>query len=144
VFGALRNAIEDRYDLIHYIYSAFYQHTQTGEPIMRTMWNEYADDENVYDIYTQFMFGSDMLVAPKVTQPDDVLAAFGLMEVSYYLPTSDSWYIWNTGTKLSINGWQTVQLETEKEAKFARAGSIFPILEHQNCHSLLECIDNPI
>jgi alpha-glucosidase (family GH31 glycosyl hydrolase) len=53
------------------------------------MWNEFADDATVYDIYTQFMFGSSMLVAPKVDQPDDVLASFGLMEVSYYLPTSD-------------------------------------------------------
>ena len=42
---------------------------------MRAMWNEFDSwtGENVFDVYTQFMFGSDILVAPKVKTPTDVL-----------------------------------------------------------------------
>lgn len=35
---AIRAAINQRYDFIHYMYSTFEQMTRTAEPIMRPMW----------------------------------------------------------------------------------------------------------
>jgi alpha-glucosidase (family GH31 glycosyl hydrolase) len=52
VFRAIRNAIDNRYDLIHYLYLTFYEHTITGEPLMRTMFNEFPWDAEVYDMST--------------------------------------------------------------------------------------------
>ena len=39
---------------------------------MRAMWNEFPDDPDTYDIYTQFMFGDSILFAPKVTKPTEL------------------------------------------------------------------------
>ena len=40
---AIRDSINRRYDLIHYIYTTFERATRTAEPLMRTMWNEFPD-----------------------------------------------------------------------------------------------------
>ena len=41
---AIRDAINRRYDMIHYLYTTFQTATQTGEPLMRPMWFEFPDD----------------------------------------------------------------------------------------------------
>ena len=40
----IRDAINRRYDMIHYLYTVFYEATQTGTPFMRPMWLEFPDD----------------------------------------------------------------------------------------------------
>ena len=32
------------------MYTTFYNHTQTGEPLMRTMWNEFPNNTDTYDM----------------------------------------------------------------------------------------------
>ena len=54
--------------MIHYLYTSFYETTQSGSPIIRPMWYEFPEDPLTFDIETQFMFGSSILVAPKVAQ----------------------------------------------------------------------------
>lgn len=55
--------------MIHYLYTTFYKATQTGEPLVRTMWFEFPDDSDMQRMETQYMLGDSMLVAPKVTTP---------------------------------------------------------------------------
>ena len=69
---AIRDAVNRRYDLIHYIYSTIEQTTRTAEPLMRTMWNEFPEEARFWNVESQFMFGSQILVAPKVTRPEGV------------------------------------------------------------------------
>jgi len=59
--------------MIWYMYTLFYNATQTGEPLMRTMWNEFSSDESTYEIYSQFMLGPSLLIAPKLKWPSVVL-----------------------------------------------------------------------
>jgi len=61
------------------------------------MWNEFSSDESVYDIDTQFMLGSALLIAPKIKWPSLVLDQFGLTEVDYFLPAGHRWYEWHSG-----------------------------------------------
>jgi len=75
VQAAIRDAINRRYDMIHYIYTTFRYATKTGVPIMRTMWHEFPDLSYLITIDSQFMFGDSMLVAPKVITPTDYLEA---------------------------------------------------------------------
>ena len=42
--SVVRGAIELRYELIHYIYTTFYQASKHGEPIVRAMWYEFPED----------------------------------------------------------------------------------------------------
>ena len=89
---AIRDSVNRRYDLIHYIYSTIEQTTHTAEPLMRTMWNEFPDESRFWNIASQFMFGSQILVAPKVTRPSGVYEHMHLQEVTYVLPTGATWY----------------------------------------------------
>ncbi len=59
-----------RYKLMPYIYSAFYNATQNGLPIARSLSINYPYNEKVYNnIYQyQFLFGEALLVAPVTTQ----------------------------------------------------------------------------
>lgn len=48
--------------------------SQTAEPLMKAMWNEFSNDLSVYEIDTQFMVGNSLLFAPKVTKPTELLS----------------------------------------------------------------------
>ena len=58
---------------------------QQGIPLVRPMFMEYPDDKMMYsiDLSLQFMFGSEILVAP-VYKPHEV-------KVNVFLPGSTSW-----------------------------------------------------
>ena len=43
VQAAIRDSINRRYDMMHYIYTTFRYATKTGLPIMRPMWIEFPD-----------------------------------------------------------------------------------------------------
>lgn len=61
-----RNFIGLRYRLIPYIYSNFYQATQNGLPLMRSLAIDYSFDDKIYDTRYQneYLFGPDLLVLP--------------------------------------------------------------------------------
>lgn len=88
----IKKDIEQRYKLLPYIYSAFYQSTQTGLPISRTLAIEYPFDERVYfeRFQNQFMFGDALLVAPVESDK---------LTTEAYLPKGD-WYRLSTNEKL--------------------------------------------
>lgn len=115
---------------------------------MRTMWNEFPDDEAVYDISSQFMLGTSLLIAPKLKWPSALLEKFGLSEVDYYLPSGYDWYGYRSGLKIPSNEtgfWHTnIKYSTYDQAVFAKGGSIIPALSHEDCQAIDECINNPI
>jgi alpha-glucosidase len=59
-----------RYRLMPYVYSTFYQATQSGMPVARSLCIHYPFDERIYDpLYQyQFLFGDALLVVPVTTQ----------------------------------------------------------------------------
>jgi alpha-glucosidase len=59
-----------RYRLLPYLYSKFYEATQTGMPISRSLCINYPFEDKVYDpLYQyQFLFGDALLVAPVSSQ----------------------------------------------------------------------------
>ena len=142
---AIRDAINRRYDLIHYIYTTFEATTRTAEPLMRTMWNEFPHQDAMWDVSTQFMFGGSLLVAPKLTKPDDLLSSFHRQSVNYILPDDELWYNYYTKQQQSETGtWKTTTLPDLEQAVFVRGGSVLPILLHEDCMALLPCIRNPV
>lgn len=93
---AIRDAINRRYDLIHYIYTTFYSTTQSGTPLMRPMWSEFPDETRFWTQPSQFMFGDSILVAPKVTEPQGILKKMNLQSVTYALPEGTNWFDYYT------------------------------------------------
>jgi alpha-glucosidase len=61
-----RKTIELRYELLPYIYNVMQQASETGLPAMRPLFLDFPDDKNVTGTDDEFLFGSDLLVAPVV------------------------------------------------------------------------------
>ena len=59
-----RRAIELRYELLPHIYNVMHEASLTGLPALRPLLLEFPDDPNTYGMEDQFMFGSDLMVAP--------------------------------------------------------------------------------
>jgi len=83
-----RRAIELRYQLLPEIYNAMHDASESGVPAMRPLMLDYPGDEGTYGIDDEFLFGSDLLVAPVVEE--------GAMSRGVYLPAGD-WYDYWTG-----------------------------------------------
>lgn len=88
----IKKDIEQRYKLLPYLYSSFYQSTQTGLPVSRTLAIEHGFDENVFDerFQNEFMFGDAMLVAP--VESTKLIEDVYLPKGSWYRLSSDELY----------------------------------------------------
>ena len=78
VTKAAQNAIDMRYRLLDYFYTAFHQQHIEGTPVVSPLWFKYPSDPNTFPIDLQFLFGDSILVSP-VTQENAT-------SVTIYLP----------------------------------------------------------
>jgi len=56
--------VRAHHDLIPYTRSFMYEATRTGLPIMRSLIFAYPDDVSLYDTWDEYLYGSEILVAP--------------------------------------------------------------------------------
>ena len=63
-------AVERRYALLPYLYTAFEESARTGLPVMRPLWLEHPGDPAVAAEDRAFLVGRDLLVAPKLAADD--------------------------------------------------------------------------
>ena len=114
-----RNSIRFRYQLIPYIYSLFYEASQTGMPVQRSLAIDYSHNSLVYDgcYQHQYLFGPNVLVAPVESSKD-------LTKV--FLPAGE-WYYLYSGKIYA--GVQEIMIEcpVHKLPIFIRAGSVLPM-----------------
>ena len=122
--GLIRDAILLRYRFTPYLYSAEYEASQTGAPIMRPLVYEFQDDPAVYDESFEFMFGRDILVA-NVLEP-------GAKTWKVYLPARSKWYDWGNNYAC-YEGGQTIEIPVEISTipLFLREGAIVPKAANQ-------------
>jgi alpha-D-xyloside xylohydrolase len=71
---------------------------EKGSPVMRTMFYEFPKDQKCWELTDQYMFGSDILVAPVMEE--------GIRERSVYLPAGVIWVNAYSGEELQ--GGQTI------------------------------------
>jgi alpha-glucosidase len=119
--GKIRKILEQRYKLLPYLYSSFYQAHQTGMPVNRMLPIQYTFDDNAYNgkYENEFMFGDNMLVCPVASNKD-------MIEV--YLPGKETkWYRMN-GDKIYEGGQSyIVPAPIDDVPVFMRAGAIIPM-----------------
>lgn len=124
-FGALAedgaaHYIRLRYRLLPYIYSYMYKSHTAGEPIMRPLVYNYFDDENVYDITDEFLFGDEILVAPVHEE--------NVSERSVYFPKG-FWYDMDYGYKYEGGKSCMIYAPQNRIPVFIRAGAVIPTSE---------------
>jgi len=113
-----RRYVELRYKLLPYIYTGFEQSTRTGLPFMRPVFLDYPQEEGFYGNNRDFLFGSDLFVAPVTTEMVDA------EEVQ--LPPGD-WYDFWTSQKLSSKDKIVLHPALDEMPLYVRAGAILPM-----------------
>ena len=119
VLDITRNYVGLRYRLLPYLYSIFYEASQDGLPVLRSLAIDYTHDPRIYDplFENEYLFGPSLLVAPVGGD-----AAFA----SVYLP-SGTWY--NLYTDAPAPGGKTtvVPLTLDRLPVYVRGGTILPM-----------------
>ena len=115
-----RRAIEMRYQLLPYLYTAFRHHVTEGQPVLRNLFFYDEQDEQCRKFGDQFIAGNDLLVAPVVKA--------GLKTMNVYLPRGE-WYDFWTGTHYTGQQKVRVRVKADRLPIFARAGAVLPTVE---------------
>ncbi len=120
----IRQAILLRYRMLPYLYSAEYEASQTGAPIMRALVYDFQNDPKVYNESFEFLFGRDLLVA-NVLEP-------GAKTKQVYLPAGCKWYDWNDSFRC-YEGGQTIEVPVDMSSipLFVREGAVIPMALNQ-------------
>jgi alpha-D-xyloside xylohydrolase len=107
-----------RYRLMPYIYSMAWKVTSEGYTMMRPLVFDFQNDNQVYDIKDQFMFGPAFLVNPVTAEGDT--------SRSVYFPEG-TWYDFWSGTSSTGGSDKTVDAPLSQIPLYVRAGSIVPM-----------------
>jgi alpha-glucosidase len=75
-------AIDIRYRLLDYVYTAFHKQSQTGEPFLQPFFYLYPEDENTFSNHLQFFYGDALLISPVVEENSTSLDAYFPMTFS--------------------------------------------------------------
>ncbi len=115
----VRGSIRLRYALLPYIYSTFYEATQNGMPVARSLAIEFPFDDKVYwnDYQNEFLFGGSILVAP---------CASASGNVKVYLPEG-RWYSHRTGEQYEGGREYLIPAPAGTVPVFMNEGAIIPM-----------------
>ncbi|CAN5893920.1 glycoside hydrolase family 31 protein [soil metagenome] len=114
-----RNYISLRYKLMPYIYSTFYEATQNGLPVVRSLAIENTFDKNVYNpaFQNQFTFGKSIMVAPVESNKNFA---------KIYFPAGKWYDLYNDNTEEGGKE-KIIELKLEKLPVYVRESSIIPM-----------------
>lgn len=116
-----RNYIRLRYQLLPYLYSLFYEASQTGMPIQRSLAIAYTHEPKVYDgqFQNQYLFGPYLMVCPVESNKDFV---------KIFLPAGD-WYSLYDGARHTGPVEFITECPVSRLPVFVKAGAILPMQE---------------
>ncbi len=114
-----RRYIGFRYQLLPYIYSNFYESSQDGLPVARSLAIDYSNDSTIYeaDYQQEYLFGPSILVAP--TKSTEALTKVYLPKGQWYDLFNDKPYAGNQSI-VAESGLNQLPL-------YVKAGSIIPM-----------------
>ena len=119
VLSISRNYINLRYRLLPYLYSTFYEATENGMPVLRSLAIDYTHDHHIYNpaYQNQFLFGGSFLVMPQ-----ESVQQFAKV----YLPAGN-WYNLYTDAMESGNQEKLIELSAATLPVYVKGGSIIPM-----------------
>ncbi len=114
-----RKVVELKYKLMPYVYSQSVLAAHQGLPMTRALFVEYPNDRGAWDIENEYLFGSDILVAPLFEE--------GILERDVYLP-GGNWIDFQTG-KNYPPGWQKIKANDLEAIILIRDGAALPTVK---------------
>jgi alpha-glucosidase (family GH31 glycosyl hydrolase) len=113
-----------RYTLLPYYYTLFYKSHINGSTVIRPLFHEYPTDEITFDIFLQFLIGSNIMINP-IT--DD-----GARQVQVYIPSSE-WFNYYTGVQYMYSKrFINISAPLDTIPILLRSGSIIPTQKYAN------------
>lgn len=119
----LQQTMQLRHALIPYLYTMAWRAHRDSLPLLLPLYYEHPETEAAYHCPQQYLFGSELLVAPFVNpiDPDTRLA-----RQVVWLPEGD-WFHFETGEYMAGNRWHAVYGTLKDIPIFAKAGAIVPL-----------------
>jgi len=112
---AFRQAAEMKYKLMPYVYAQAKDCTERGLPMVRALLVEFPDDPGAWLVEDEYMFGSQILVAPLLESGNSRTC---------YLPRG-KWIDYQSG-KVYEGGYQTIKVGEIPAVILVRDGSLIP------------------
>jgi hypothetical protein len=113
-----------RHRLIPYLYSMNVRSASEDEPLVQPMYWECPDIEEAYSVPNQFLFGSELLVAP-IVKPRNLTT--NLASVKAWFPPGHRYVDIFTGIVYDGNRTLNVYRKLDEYPVFAAEGSIIPL-----------------
>lgn len=133
LYGDAEKTAEDflrlRHRLLPYLYTANVRTAELGEPLCRPMYYDY-DEEQAYIARDQYMFGTELLVAPVITKA----RRDGLSYTKVWLPAG-RWTHFFTGKTYEGGRIVLVASDADSIPVFAKSGAIVPMLAERKGNS---------
>ena len=107
-----------RMNILPYIYNEAIMSSQTGIPMMRSMFLEYPEDTSSLGLTGQYFFGESMLVAPVTEEGSSVK--------NIYFP-GGKWMDFFTGEVVPGNRYLTVKADITHIPVYIKENSIIPL-----------------
>jgi alpha-D-xyloside xylohydrolase len=111
-----RRAVEMKYRLMPYIYAQARASSDSGYPMLRTLFFEFPDDPTSWLVEDEYMLGSDLLVAPLFQEAD---------HRAVYLPPG-TWIDYQTGRSYHGAAWHDIHAGGVPIVVLARNGAVIP------------------
>lgn len=115
--SAYRQAIDQRYRLLPYLYTLFREAALTGAPVIRPLFYHYPRDHAAYAVEDAFLVGDSLLSAP--------ITISGATSRRVYLPEGIWIDYWN-GRRFSGGYTYEIAAPLEQWPLFVRGNSILP------------------
>ncbi|BBI31219.1 glycoside hydrolase family 31 protein [Cohnella abietis] len=111
-----RKSANLKYALIPYVYTQAKLSAESGYPMLRTLFFEFPEDAGSWLVEDQYMFGSDILVAPFFEAEQ---------ERNVYLPSGD-WFDYQTGLHYEGGRWYRIAAGELPIIMLVRSGAVIP------------------
>ncbi|XP_075746394.1 lysosomal alpha-glucosidase isoform X2 [Rhipicephalus microplus] len=119
LLNASAGVLATRKRLLPYMYTVFYEAHVIGGAVLRALFYEYPTDPNAMTISHQFLWGSALLVSPKIQE--DAPGMEG------YFPAGQ-WCDFYAGESINLKRGGDITLNSENVALHVRGGFIIPLL----------------
>lgn len=121
----MKNLLRLRHELFPYIYTMNYRNYKELEPLVQPMYYAYPKNNAAYEAKNQFMFGSELMVAP-ITKANSKITLTGSTDA--WLPKGD-WFDFFKGLHYTSECGRTLSVHRRinEYPVFAKAGAIVPM-----------------
>jgi len=114
-----KKAIELRYRLLPYNYNLVWENSQFGTPLMRPLFFEEPDNEEIYEITDTYLWGENFLVSAIMTD--------SIAEKPVYFPGKDNWFDFYSGKKYKGSTTHSIALKEDHIPTYVRGGAFIPM-----------------